>query len=70
MKIKKINEFKSNTFKEFDIVFLSEKIDNLSINTKGAIVFVYSDNEHYEVEFVYNNESIVKTVSKKQIILK
>lgn len=52
---------------KFEIVSAKEKIDTIPKGTRGTVVHVYEPNRMYEVEFIQDNVSTCKTVSRSQI---
>jgi len=51
-----------NEFKEHDFVLVDR-------NKMATIVYVYPDNNTYEVEIIYFNENVVETVTEDRIKL-
>ena len=55
---------------ECDIVCLTKQFEDIAANTEGTIVYAYSSADEYEVEFVINDTSIVRTISGDCLIKK
>jgi len=58
-------------FKEYDVVIAKSNFDNVLKGTSGTILIIYSDQRHYEVEFVDNegNTLNILTVNENEIEL-
>jgi len=50
-----------------EVVCASTNIEKIPLGTIGTVVHKYNDNKYYEVEFIVNGKSVVKTVSDQQI---
>ena len=61
---------KETKLKEHDIVTLKVNLPNLNFGTTGTVIFVYSNNKKYEVEFYTEKSTFIETLSRKQLHLK
>jgi len=63
-----IYEYKTNNIniEEHDVIILTEELDDVPIGSIGAIVYISPDHKKYMVEFILNNNSIIKTLTVYQ----